>query len=362
MISDLWEVRGPGWLLPVEATWLGESDIADVRPAVPLLTPQREALNAVMVAAGHEVEGAWRCHRLALLSIARRSVETDPEKLVEWRPSKSIGLQEEDEDRRYVGHEALLELLVGHGLFSDLESADKAYRMICKAILHRLTVDRMPVHLAFIQLWPIPLRTNWKEITLAGDIKRKRTIHEDDPYLPSWLLTGDIEKRVGNDITDPKLVAVDSKNGLLEWALEVRYLTPWRQTINEAEKAREALGNNYDLYIKKLIQHYKPQALLHYAQYLRQIALPHVGWDWNRGAKLHPFITEARQRFSIALSAAEVRDSPSTFSVPAEFQGVRDGRDLPSTNDEMFGVSDFPQSPENVREEGADVDKPQLQS
>lgn len=343
MNSELWEIEQLGSVLPAFVTWPSVEVASVTLPDIPLLKAQHNALTTVLDSAGRLVDQSWIIPRIALLLIARPSTASDPEHVVRWNPDMvSAPMLERAADRKIAGHDGLLELLVAAGVFSTKVQADKVVRMIHKAMLHRLVIDKQPVHLGFCQLFCVPFRENWREITLADDIKRCSTITSADSDGRQWLASYNIEERLGDYFSDPKLIAVD-KSARLKWTIGVRLLSAFNTTVYKSELAtrkRRGTGrNDYGDQIRRTIKRFQPIATLLYRQYLWQVSAHHIQWDSDFGSQYFRHCENRTENISCFDSAYSVRNNPTSISNEAKQSGVCDGQDIPGTPDDLPHMS-----------------------
>jgi len=293
-MTELYELLGPWFALPIFVHWPDGNEVAviEIGAGIQLLKIQISAAESRLSDFGAtSVNGQLVIPRKNLERCSRKSSETDPEMVVEWRPTyrraryrkfpnnatAQFTTKKAVSDRDEFYHE-----FCKTGFCGDPLKAEIIHMQLCKFMLHWLVNEHRPVDLGFCELHPTPLRPNWKEIMLA--MREARMSPAGSSY--------------GHELFDPKLTMFDKAQNVMLWSLDVRPLAGWwRGTAQYERLVRKKHFTNQKKYvgeIKHSIGRRYDDLVTLYNDYFAQVS--------------HPYVVHATQRAVLSEAPPEKGD------------------------------------------------------
>lgn len=153
--SELWELTGDRWTIPIRVRW--ENETAHIVLAdIPLLRAQKVlATDTLTKAAQFSHDGEYAMAREELVKHARLSKRTDPEDILEWRKVVAPALH----FSKKSGIDEFLDDYAQTGIVQNRATLSAIYSTLCAFMLKRLLGGK-PVPLCFATILPF-YRNGW---------------------------------------------------------------------------------------------------------------------------------------------------------------------------------------------------------
>lgn len=290
---------GSDWQLPILCDPYSEDGPLPthyaIRPAISLLAEPHAALEAHM--RKHDLAGSknyWVIPKDSLDRLARKAPGITPAYYYRWSGESSETAESKETESltqetlpayeflRYVANKSAIEFSVVKLVWVECQ----------RHAVDWLINKQKPLRFSFMNIFPVPLRTNWKEIMLArhpqcAPIFRK----PEEERLPLLHKTGFIE-----DLGAADLAAVDGKRRFFYWTLECSPTEYWTQCVREAESTRRGVRGDtrYTTYYEGRLKESLPNLLVIFGRWLRQMCIP-VGRVGESAVSGHPILLPARK-------------------------------------------------------------------
>lgn len=314
-MTEIWMLRDEDWCLPVEVTWLHQSDVACVNfvTALPMLAIQRAALATRLGLIGKLRDERWWVLRSVLESSAQLIVG-DPEREIIWRPIEArvkfrSGEHNADRDEFFAEY-------ARSGMINDPVKAEVIFVSFCKHMLSWMLNHQKPVSLGFADLYAVPYRPNWKQLVFQRQ-QGKKTAANKAAFTRKELAASSvaklIERGTGDELLDPKLLFWCQKDGHMYWSIEARPRSMWWRMVKALETAKKAKrhGGLYLEGIGDTMKRCLPQTLELYGAYLQQVALPFVKLATSVRRRSGLFVPKASKKEMLGAPVLPMRE-PAT--------------------------------------------------
>ena len=266
-MRELWVLEHSGWKLPISVETECDCDIALVRVGFGLrmLDCQRAAAGWVLDAIGRRNScGSWVIGLNDLANVAApAAMGVSAEQCVVW---PGFGRIEDEPDvltfsksffrNGYVPSEPLAEYLL---------------MAVAKHAAWWL-MDRRTLDFGFCVIDLLPLRVNWKQMILRGDLvhgkKRKIARHlvrKGITTRKEWLRRAMLHA--------PRLLAIDEESKRIHWTVEIRFTNWFRKMVNDREKQRAEIDGYYRRVMDD-VKKYREQVLQIYESFVDEMGHP----------------------------------------------------------------------------------------
>lgn len=357
--SEFYEIFGTWWRLPVSVAWIEQSDVGRVSldAGTPLLKSQVAELQHTFKDDRFDGQFYWVL-RSKLEAIGHKTERENIEDIVIWRPPPAKVVMRENQD---PDNDEMLQRLVDAGFFKSIEQADAMKRILSKAMFDQLLNHKKPVDLGFIKLWPVPYRTNWKQICLQQDlaadparssgISAERVYQRNAKFLESGSLLSVVKTRISRPAPNRNLY------DRILWSVEVEYFPIWWKLSKEVEKRAHHLNRNkYALLVRNTMRTLAKNSARLYKQFLEQMARPNAS-----------LVIQGKSDYPISVRSTNKRDEAELLdrtSLPRSLPDVlhRERRQQDSATMEIREeAGDLPEMPnmepsaEHLRNTGPNV-------
>lgn len=368
--SEFYEIFSQWWRLPVLVRWIEQNDVAQVSfdTGIPLLKSQVSQLHSKFSSDRFDGQFYWVL-RSKLESIGHKTERENLEDCVIWNPPpakvtmRSKGDPDTDE---------MLARLVEAGYFKSIEQADAILRILRKAMLDQLLNHKKPVDLGFVKLWPVPYRSNWKQV-----LRDRDTVTDDRFEDPSLLM---MFKKFLPCKDRVKETHSRKYVHLIGWTIEIEYSSLWWKMVHAVEmqtfkRMRTPRDNKYGLVVLLTMRKFKATSERLYRQFLQQVSRPIAHFCMVR-ATGHPIFVQSAKpepsggrpsgpsdsdwadNLEAELLGEAPVDRPQTAVIPRPWREVCAEVEVQCSDGSLSGMSDLQYEPSNLRDSGADVVEP----
>lgn len=349
-ISELWELVGPSWRLPLRIVW--HDDFGEVIFPIHLLNVQRFALDKVIHQYLYERAGKlWIC-RADLTKVAHRSDHTDPEDIVEWLPAaRKVKVDSFQENNFIEGY-----CSSPFAIHRDPSIMDTIWASFCKYMLHRFINDEKEISFGFMRLVPILARKHWFNVVAKFEHAqfKKHAIFKSEFLNPDPQSI--IDRGVADHMTGVMITSFDPVNNVPRPTIEVVLNEEFFQASLKKELARKRAWRPQKYWWQYLERLKRQLGLVMelYAENLKEAQHPYCGINKSS------FVGRNRKQPAAAIgpTAREASGPWGEADVlfprvePAQQSGV-----VHETNGNVPAVPDLLPQERDVRANGSDVDE-----
>ncbi len=335
-MTELWELCGPSWRLPLLIEWHDTLGCIQSFP-IPLLKVQVQAVDQILLPFVFSQGGrVWIC-KPDLLKIAHKSERTNPEEIVEWLPVRGpTKLVSEMKDNSFITGYCSSHFAISR----DAVAMDAIWVSFCQYMLHWLVNHEREIDFGFMRVVPLCFRKNWSNAAAKWELSqyRLKRIFRSDFLKPDY--DSMIRRGAAEHLTSPSLTAYDQKNKCPRPCLEVIEGKEFYAASVKREKARrQSWYGTYWYQVLERLKRQLPAAMEIYEHYLSEAKTSICGiytrHDRGRKAQQSPLAYtcsgekaaghwgEAHTLFPENLEKDETGDLPSQAGpLPDEMPGV----------------------------------------
>lgn len=253
----IWEISGPGWVLPVSY-----SDGGEIGFVVPMLNCQKELIHQVVEEYGWCVGERMFMERERIRLVGVESTQVDPEQCVHWTPS-----QREITESPVVSEEEhlFLEAWCQQGWERSIERAAIIWSSLCRHMLDWTLIKGNRLDLKFMRVEMFPFRPQWKMLALAR-LTRSETESIGEREIQLKLL---------EILKDPRLMMTISERPRMGWSISVEETDWFHENCRKIERDYGALhGASYWTIARQRLKNLLPKAIESILEFVRQADRP----------------------------------------------------------------------------------------